>query len=286
MVRNILRRKMPVTTLTAQDRTAAIAAVQRCAISVIDSLSLQDWRTPSSAPGWSVQDAVAHMSSGLHDMFGALMLQVARSTDIEAMNEQAVAQRREWTPEAVADEYRRWAPRARTALRATQLPVLRRTRIPMAELGGFPLWSLASAVVFDTHTHLRHDIAPVISRPVPPAEPVVLAATVEWMMLVAANMGTATIPLAEGQTVRFSFTGPGCGEWLMRRDTVSNGRQGIRGRLRAVRWDGTPARVTISGTAADFPAWGTHRHSWHEYAIDIAGDKALGEAVLDTMRVV
>jgi hypothetical protein len=269
-----------VAALTALDRTAAIGSVQRCTTTLIDSLSLQEWRTPSAATGWSVLDVVAHMSSGLHDMFGTLMLQVARSTDIEAMNEQAVGRRRDWAPEAVAAEYRRWAPRARIALRATQFPVLSRIRVPMAELGGFPMWSLASAVVFDTHTHLRHDIAPVISRPVPPAEPVVLSATVEWMMLVAANMGTAAVPMTEGRAVRFSFTGPGAGEWLLRRD----GRK--HGKLSAAPWDGTPSHVTISTAAADFPVWGTHRRPWRDYPIDIHGDTALGVAVLDTLRVV
>lgn len=244
---------------------------------VIESLTPQEWRAASAAEGWTVHDVVAHMSSALHDLFGPQMVKVATSKDIEALNETPVEARRHWSDSEVAAEYRRWAPRVRRVMRVTQLPIVRRVPVPLAELGSFPAQVLPSAIAFDTHTHVYHDIAPVLSLPLPAPAPSVITATLEWMMLVAANLGSASVSPSEGQGVRFSFTGPGGAEWMLRR------RNGI---LRADPWRGEDVASIVTGAAADFPAWGTHRRPWRAFGLDISGDEDLATATLDALRVV
>jgi hypothetical protein len=59
---------------------------------------------------------------------------------------------------------------------ATLLDVVRRTpaarvRVPLADPGRHPVGlMIGGALVFDHHTHLRHDMAPALGRPVPPTE--------------------------------------------------------------------------------------------------------------------
>ncbi|MFJ4979234.1 hypothetical protein ACIP6X_28525 [Streptomyces coeruleorubidus] len=46
-----------------------------------------------------------------------------------------------------------------------------RVRVRLAELGRCPMGlMIGGALVFDQHTHLRHDMAPALGRPVPPTD--------------------------------------------------------------------------------------------------------------------
>ncbi|BBX67460.1 maleylpyruvate isomerase N-terminal domain-containing protein [Mycolicibacterium psychrotolerans] len=262
--------------LTARGRVEALRSVRALAVQVIDSLTPQEWASASAAEGWTVHDVVAHMSSTQRELFGPLMFMVARSNDIEALNETPVKARRRWPDARVAAEYRRWAPRGHRLLKLTQLPGLGSVPVPMAELGRFPVRVLPSAIAFDTHTHLYHDIAPVLARPLPPPDPSVIAATLEWMMLVAAAMGS-DLPLPEGTAVRFAFTGPGGSEWTLRR---------TKGTVIAEPDPGCVVAGTLAGAAADFPAWCTHRKSWRDVELRLSGEEDLVTAVVDGLRVV
>ena len=57
----------------------------------------------------------------------------------------------------------------------------------LAELGRFRVGQLLYAIVFDTHTHLRHDIAPALGRTVPATDAGRMAVVLEWMMAVLSN---------------------------------------------------------------------------------------------------
>ncbi|MGB2812917.1 MAG: hypothetical protein WBC17_14460 [Mycobacterium sp.] len=43
---------------------------------------------------------------------------------------------------------------------------------------------------------------------------------------------------------------------------------------------------TVTGAAADFPAWGTHRKLWRDCELRLSGDEKLVTDVLDGLRVV
>src|SRR5258708_37278466 len=62
-----------------------------------------------------------------------------------------------------------------------------RAPMRMAELGRFRVGQLLCAIVFDTHTHLRHDIAPALGRTVPETDANRMAVVLEWMMAVLSN---------------------------------------------------------------------------------------------------
>ena len=131
-------------------------------------------------------------------------------------------------------------------LELTQLPGLGSVPVPMAELGRFPARVLPSAIAFDTHTHLYHDIGPALSRSLPAPEPSVIAATLEWMMLVAAAMGSA-LPLPEDTAVRFEFTGPGGTNWILRR---------VNGTVSAEPDSGSAVVGTLTGARRRLPGMG------------------------------
>jgi hypothetical protein len=87
-----------------------------------------------------------------------------RGNDIEKANDDLVDARRDRPSAEVLAEYRRWS-RAFGGL----VPVLTATpaariEMPLGELGRFPARLLVSAMVFDHHTHLRHDMAPALGR--------------------------------------------------------------------------------------------------------------------------
>ncbi len=43
---------------------------------------------------------------------------------------------------------------------------------------------------------------------------------------------------------------------------------------------------TVTGAAADFPAWGTRRKPWRGFKLRLSGDENLVTDVLDGLRVV
>ncbi|WP_299565722.1 hypothetical protein [uncultured Mycolicibacterium sp.] len=48
--------------------------------------------------------------------------------------------------------------------------------------------------MFDHHTHLHHDIAPVLGKPAPATDPADMAVVVDWMLAVWANQLRAAPP--------------------------------------------------------------------------------------------
>lgn len=155
----------------------------------------------------------------------------------------------------------------------TVLP-LGRLRLPLAELGRFPVaFLLGSALVFDLHTHLRFDMAPALSREAPPSDANRMAVVIEWMLAVLGNQLAAATPEWMDRPVSLRLHGQGSGTWTIDRRGVANGA--------------SPAAVAVIDAAAEqFPGWGTRRSSWHDHDIVISGDSAYGENFLDGVNVV
>jgi uncharacterized protein (TIGR03083 family) len=125
-------------------------------------LSDADWQTQTAATGWRVQDVVAHMGSAYHALFRAAALELMRSNDIERSNDVLVDRRRDWPPSRVMAEYERWSQVMLRLMGPVSHTPLARAPMRLAELGRFRVGQLLCAIVFDTHTHLRHDIAPAL----------------------------------------------------------------------------------------------------------------------------
>ena len=260
--------------MTGPDRGRAFRDERAELLAFCDSLGPADWRMNSCATGWSIADVVAHMGAGCHAMFSPAALAIMRGTDIEQTNDDMVELRRSRTPAEILGEYRRWSGVfATTMIPVTRTP-LGRVRMPLSELGSFPMRLLISALVFDTHTHLRHDMAPALGRPAPGTDANRMATILEWMTAVLANQLSAGRPVWLDRPVALTLTGPGGGTWRVDPD----------GSITAGSAERCAARIT--GVALEFPEWGTRRAGWRERNVSIDGAADYGERFLDAMNII
>lgn len=260
--------------MTGPDRRAAFRAQRADVLAFCASLAPADWRMNSRAAGWSITDVVAHMASGCHALFGPQALAIMRGDDIEKANDELVAARRDRTPAEVLAEYRRWSRVFGVVVPAAVRTPLGRLRLPLAELGRFPARLLPSGLVFDHHTHLRHDIAPALDRPAPATDANRMAAVLEWMTAVLSNQLTAAAPVWLDRPLALTLAGPGGGSW----------RVETSGAVTAGHVE--PAAAHITGVALEFPEWGTRRANWRERDVTITGDVDYGALFLDAVGVV
>ncbi|MGW6117946.1 maleylpyruvate isomerase family mycothiol-dependent enzyme [Nocardia sp. NPDC055165] len=257
------------------DRLAALRRERHELLLFIGSLGPSDWQLPSTADGWRIQDVVAHMGSACRALFSPAAMNVMRGNDIEHANEILVAQRSEWSASEVLAEYERWSRRAITTARLITSTPLGRARAPLAELGRFPIaLMLTSAMVFDHHTHLRHDIAPALDRPPPDTDAERMSAVLEWMIAVLSNQLRTARHSWLDRTVAIRLDGPGGGTWSIEPD--GNIRPGPT----------TNSATQIRGSALEFPEWGTRRVDWRTRDIAIEGDNELATAFLDATDIV
>ena len=233
-----------------------------------------DWQTQSAAAGGRVQDVVAHMGSAYRALFGAAALELMRSNDIERTNDVLVDKRRSWPPSRVIAEYERWSQVMLRLMGPVSRTPVARAPMRLAELGRFRVGQLLCAIVFDTHTHLRHDIAPALSRPAPGTDANRMAVVLEWMMAVLSNQLRAAQPQWLDRPVSITLSGPGGGCWV-----VCPG-----GSVQLGSPAGTAAQ--IDGVALEFPEWGTQRASWRARGVTVGGDADYGTRFLDTVNVV
>jgi hypothetical protein len=145
------------------DRAAAMRREHAEIVRFCRQLGDEEWRAPSAAPGWRVQDVVAHLGGSCHAIFTPTSLKLLSSKDIERTNDVLVARRRDWEPARVLAEFERWGRRLGTLTSVLSRTPVARVPAPLGELGRFPAAVLlSSAFLFDQHTHLRHDIAPAL----------------------------------------------------------------------------------------------------------------------------
>ena len=256
------------------DRRAAFRAERAAVLEFCESLGPADWRMNSCAEGWSIADVVAHLGAGFHAMFTSAVFTVLRTDDIEAVNDRFVDLRRYRSPAQVLSEYRRWSRVFGGLIPAMVRKPLGSVALPLAELGTFPMRLFSSAMVFDQHTHLRHDMVPALGRPQPGTDANRMAVVLEWMMAVLSNQLRATRPAWLDRPVSIALTGPGGGAWLITRSGATESGDDRSGAAR------------ITAAAAEFPSWGTRRSHWHERDVRIDGDVEYGAQLLNWVNIV
>jgi uncharacterized protein (TIGR03083 family) len=258
----------------SSDRVTALRRERAELIRFCRELDDDQWRAPSKAAGWRVQDVVAHMGSGCRSLFTPASLSVLRSSDIERTNDAFVDARRGWTPARVFDEYRRWSRASIIASAAISRTPLAAVELPLAELGKFPARVLlAGAMTFDHHTHLRHDIAPALDLPIPGTDANRMAVVLEWMFAVLSNQLRASRPTSLEHPITIVLQGEGGGSWVIDASGAAPGNR-------------DDAAVQISGCAAQFPEWGTKRADWRSKHVILNGDIEYGTWFLDSLNVV
>lgn len=259
------------------DRVGAVQREREAVLAFCRSLSDEDWQAPSGCSGWSVQDVLAHMTATVHGVFTPWMVKLMRSRDIERDNDADVAARRGRSPAEVLAEYETWSGRVPALLRVGQLPPLSAVPVRVAELGRHPLALLASAFVFDHHTHLRHDLAAPLGRALPESDPDRMACVVEWMM--------ALLPRTPGERLAFvdrplllTLHGDGGGTW----GVIPRGD----GRVKVRPGPSLAAAAHITGAAAEFPLWATRRRPWRELDVKVDGDDTYATRFLDALQII
>lgn len=260
------------------DRARALRDERNAVLALCRTLGDADWAAPSDCAGWSVKDVVSHMAAAFHGCFTPWLLRVMRSSSIERSNDGDVEGRRGWEPAKVLREYETWSGRFVALVPVTQRPPVRGVRIPLGDIGRYPVGLLASAFVFDHHVHLRHDIAAALGRSVPAPDAVHTAAVLEWLLAGLPQMCGAALSWLD-RPVALVLTGDGGGAW-----TVSP--QGAERRLRVDEGRSPVAAAAITGAAADFPIWGTTRRPWRDYGLTIEGDEELATRFLDALNLV
>jgi uncharacterized protein (TIGR03083 family) len=171
-----------------RNMVAALRAERTAMLDFTTSLSDDEWTAPSAAAGWRIADVVAHMGATARNSYTPAGLRTAFAPSLEQFNEDPVARRRDWSRARVMAEYQLAVRRATTLLEVVRRTPITRVRVPLADLGRYPLGlMIGGALVFDHHTHLRHDMAPALGRPVPPTDADRTRAVLTWMIAVLSN---------------------------------------------------------------------------------------------------
>lgn len=256
------------------DRVGAFRRERADLLRFCHALDDAQWRTESAAAGWRMQDVVAHMGSACKAIFTPAAVAIMRSKDIERTNDDFVDQRRDWAPQRTLAEYEQWSGRLATLAGVVARTPAARIPMPLGELGRFPVaLVLPGAIVFDTHTHLRHDMAPALGLPIPGTDEGRMAVALDWMFAVLRNqLRNTPLPWLDRPIV-ITLDGPGGGSRRIGAGgTVAPGPDG-------------GAAAQIAGSALEFPEWGTHRAPWRDRDVKITGDEEYGARFLDALRI-
>jgi uncharacterized protein (TIGR03083 family) len=259
------------------DRVAALKAERAAVVQFLHGLGDDEWARPSRCAGWSIQDVVSHMGAAAHGTFTPWVVKMMTSKDIEAGNDADAARRRDWAPGKVLAEYESWSRRFAATQVLLQKPGLRSLPIRVGEVGTYPAKLLASAIVFDSGLHLRHDIATALGRDVEPRDANRLAVTLEWMLAGLPAMSGDRLDWLE-RGVELVLLGAGGGTWGM--------TPGEGGRVRVTEGPARDPGVTIEAEAAGFPEWATSRTPWRSADVRLKGDEDLGTRFLDSARII
>ncbi|HYT39575.1 MAG TPA: maleylpyruvate isomerase family mycothiol-dependent enzyme [Acidimicrobiia bacterium] len=260
------------------DRIAAVRRQQEELVTFCRTLRPEEWSMPSRCEGWSVKDVLAHMTAAAHGVFTPWMFKLMAAKNVERSNDTDVEIRRSRPPEEVLAEYEKWSGRMATLLAAAQRPPLSMVPFKLGELGVYPMALVAGAVVFDTHTHLHYDMAPVVGRTLPPATPETVAVINEWVLEGIPKMCKTALSFLD-RPLTITLDGPGGGSW-----GVVPRPGGATARIQPAPVAGSAAQIT--GGPGEFALWATRRRSWREQDVKIDGDEAYATRFLDAVNVV
>lgn len=259
------------------DHLSALRIERQAVLDFCADLTDAEWHADSLASGWSVKDVVAHMAADLRTVVTPAALAFMATKDVEGLNERAVAASRRRSPAEVLEGFATWTRIGTAALTVTTGPGLGRVRLPVGELGHYPMRIFPAMFLFDWHTHLRHDIAAAVGRPEPPTDERRVASILDWLTGLLEQSHRERLAWLDAP-VAITFTGPGGGTWRIQPD------RGRPVRVRRGGPEGTAAQITAR--ADEFPLWGTTRAAWRDCDVSITGDTALGIRVLDAIDLI
>lgn len=260
------------------DRIAAVRKERDDLVAFCRTLRPEEWATPSTCEGWTIQDVVAHMAAIAHGVFTPWMFKFMSTKNLERNNDADVETRRSRGPQEVLGEYEKWSSRMVKLLALGQRPPLAKAPFKVGELGVYPMAQVASASVFDTHLHLHYDMAPALGRTLPAPGPGTLAVINEWVLEGIPKMCRSALTFMD-RPITITLDGAGGGSWAV----VPRGGT-TPGRIEPAPVDGSAA--TITADPGEFALWATRRQPWRDRDVKIDGDEAYATRFLDAVRVV
>ncbi len=260
------------------DRITAVRAEQSAVVAFCRTLSAEQWSAASRCEGWSMQDVLSHMAAISHGVLTPWMVKFMTTKSVERSNDADVETRRGWPPEQVLAEYEKWSGRMAKVLALGQRPPLSKAPFKVGELGVYPMGLVASASVFDTHVHLRYDMAPAVDRSLPAASPETIAVVNEWVLHGIPKMCKEALSFLD-RPLTITLEGPGGGSWGV---VPQPGKASAR--IEPAPVAGSAASIT--GRPAEFALWTTQRRPWRDEDVKIDGDEAYATRFLDAVRVI
>ena len=251
-------------------------------LGVAAQLTEDQWRAPSAAAGWSVQDVVIHVGSLLELLQAAVAGAESPPLGIEKLNDEVVAQRRGWARSQTVDFLRDQLGAALTTFTALQDEPVASTAVPMLDLGSYPLHSIADMFSFDITTHLHYDILATrgpIRLPVPPLDEVRLAPSVAWLLggITQMQPELADHLLAP---IGLRLNGPGA-----RNVVLTRGGRGAAVEVSDRDDTTTAVAATVTSTTEHFLAWSTQRLPWSGL-VSIDGNRHVAEQFLNALNLI
>jgi uncharacterized protein (TIGR03083 family) len=249
-------------------------------LTIATKLTDDQWRAPSAAAGWSVHDVVVHIGSLLELLQAAVAGADSPPVGIEELNDQVVAERRDWKPAQTVQFLRDQLSTALDTFSALQEEPTASTRVPMLDLGSYPLHAIADMFTFDITTHLHYDIlAPrgPIELPHPLLDEVRLMPAIEWLLGGISQMQPG---LAQHlcSPISLQLNGPGAQHVLL---TPGDSTPIVTPKTDS----SVHAATTVTSTTEDFLAWSTQRLPWPDL-VHIDGDHHIAAEFLNALNLI
>ncbi|MCV7150303.1 maleylpyruvate isomerase family mycothiol-dependent enzyme [Mycolicibacterium pyrenivorans] len=276
----------PVTTLAKSDVLDGLFASWQNIDDLLQTLSAEEWTTPTSLPGWTVHDVVAHVT-GTESMLQGVATPEADidvstlehvRNDIGVMNEHWVRKLREVDPAELHQKFRSVTAERRKAL--SGMPDEQWNSVTATPAGPDTYGRFMRVRVFDCWMH-ELDIRDAVARPAGNEE-LVCPASAQAFDEMAASMGFVVGKRGgapDGSRVSIELTGP-----LHRIINVS-----VEGRGRVVQDFGSQqptSTITLDGVLFTRIAGGRTTPAAHEDAISYGGDEAVGRRIAEHLNYV
>ncbi|HXO56434.1 MAG TPA: maleylpyruvate isomerase N-terminal domain-containing protein [Mycobacterium sp.] len=245
-------------------------------LSVCETLDEDQWRLPSAATGWSVQDVVVHEACLLGDLIAAVGGEVLPDLKIEALNNIQVDEKRGWASGQVVEFFQRQLNKALGTFAPLQDEPLASVETQMLDLGAYPLHSIVDMFTFDMTTHLRYDVLKPrgpIDQHLPPLTEAVLGPSVSWLLGGLPKM-QPTLPQSISAPIALHLTGPAAVHFVI---SVVDGAISVRPQ--------TDAAATVTSSTSDFLVWSTKRLPW-EPLVTIDGDRDAAQRFLNAINLI
>ncbi|MCH9702318.1 MAG: maleylpyruvate isomerase family mycothiol-dependent enzyme [Actinomycetia bacterium] len=276
----------PVTHLDKADVLAGLFASWRAIDGLLENLDSAQWTAPTSLPGWSVHDVVAHMV-GTESMLQGVptpesdvdvsTLEHVRN-DIGVLNERWVRELRGRPSAQLHEMFRSVTAQRRSAL--SEMPVEQWNSVTATPAGPDTYGRFMRVRIFDCWMH-ELDIRDAVDAPAR-ADELVGPASAQALDEMAASMGFVVGKLGgapDGARVRIELTGPLCREINV----------AVQGRGRVVQGFGSDqptSTITLDAVLFTRIAGGRTTPASHDEAISYSGDTGVGRRIVEHLKYV